>query len=35
MKKCKTLGQKFNKNCEEPVWRNYKTLCKDIKEDLN
>lgn len=32
MKKCKILGKKSNKNCEEPVWRNCKTLWKDIKK---
>lgn len=35
MKKQKILGNKSNKNCAEPVWGNYKTLWKHIKEDLN
>lgn len=26
---------KSNKNYEESVWRNYKTLWKDTKEELN
>lgn len=32
-KKCKILEKKSNKNCEESVWRNCKTLWKDIKKD--
>lgn len=33
MKISEILGNKFNKNCSDPVRRNYKTFWKDIKEN--